>query len=254
MRGNRRGGHKGLEFGGSGEDSFVAVVVTKLTGALLFILLLTMVIMALIPKANERPSKRSTDPSEVAKLEIKTPERLPEALAGHPYLLALSAAGGSGDLQWSFSGTLPEGIQFDSKLGRLEGTPKHGTPKPAALTLRVTDGGQHAAQLTQLTVYQSDLPLSTPVWWKPGIPPIPWRAWLEQGFGFLVLMLIHTIGMNTVGSLQRWSVGAIDDDPDSDPQERLAVIRRFTLYRWIVRLASLAAMALLVAWLVLNRV
>ena len=31
---------RGMEFGGSGEDSFVAVVVTKLTGALLFILLL----------------------------------------------------------------------------------------------------------------------------------------------------------------------------------------------------------------------
>ena len=40
MRRSRRGGHHpGLEFGGSGEDSFVAVVVTKLTGALLFILL-----------------------------------------------------------------------------------------------------------------------------------------------------------------------------------------------------------------------
>ena len=39
MRRSRRGGHHGPEFGGSGEDSFVAVVVTKLTGALLFILL-----------------------------------------------------------------------------------------------------------------------------------------------------------------------------------------------------------------------
>ncbi len=39
MRRNRRNGHSGMEFGGSGEDSFVAVVVTKLTGALLFILL-----------------------------------------------------------------------------------------------------------------------------------------------------------------------------------------------------------------------
>ncbi len=51
MRRSRRGGGSGAEFGGSGEDSFVAVVVTKLTGALLFILLLTMVIMALLPKA-----------------------------------------------------------------------------------------------------------------------------------------------------------------------------------------------------------
>src|SRR6516165_5336214 len=51
MRRSRRGRGSHLEFGGSGEDSFVAVVVTKLTGALLFILLLAMVIMALLPKA-----------------------------------------------------------------------------------------------------------------------------------------------------------------------------------------------------------
>ena len=51
MRRSRRGGGSSSEFGSSGEDSFVAVVVTKLTGALLFILLLTMVIMALLPKA-----------------------------------------------------------------------------------------------------------------------------------------------------------------------------------------------------------
>ena len=253
MRGNRRGGHKGLEFGGSGEDSFVAVVVTKLTGALLFILLLTMVIMALIPKAVDLPSKGSQNPSEAAKLEIKTPERLPEALAGHPYVLAMAATGGSGDLQWSIVGPLPEGLAFDAKSGRLEGTPKNGTPEPVSLTLRVTDGEQHAARSTQLLVYQSDKPLATPVWWKPGIPPIPWRAWLEQGFGFLVLLLIHTIGMNTVGSLQRWSLAAVDDDPNADPQDRPALLRRFAIYRCTVRLASLAAAATLAVWLVSNR-
>ncbi len=59
MRRSRRNGHAGLEFGGSGEDSFVAVVVTKLTGALLFILLLTMVIMALLPKAVDLPSSEN---------------------------------------------------------------------------------------------------------------------------------------------------------------------------------------------------
>ena len=55
MRRARRGAVSGLEFASSGEDSFVAVVVTKLTGALLFILLLTMVIMALVPKAADSP-------------------------------------------------------------------------------------------------------------------------------------------------------------------------------------------------------
>src|SRR3954449_9224274 len=102
MRRNRRNGHSGMEFGGSGEDSFVAVVVTKLTGALLFILLLTMVIMALIPKAvdlpagGERGSKPETNP-----LAIATPETLPEAIAGHPYVVSLAATGGKGAPRWS---------------------------------------------------------------------------------------------------------------------------------------------------------
>ena len=59
MRRARGRGFSGPEFGGSGEDSFVAVVVTKLTGALLLILLLTMVIMALLPKAIDSPGPGS---------------------------------------------------------------------------------------------------------------------------------------------------------------------------------------------------
>ena len=93
MRRTRRGGSHGLEFGGSGEDSFVAVVVTKLTGALLFILLLTMVIMVLIPKAIDLPASppRAGDaPAEnLEPLTITTAEGLPEAIAGRPYTLAL---------------------------------------------------------------------------------------------------------------------------------------------------------------------
>src|SRR3954470_6361194 len=91
MRRSRRNGHSGLEFGGSGEDSFVAVVVTKLTGALLFILLLTMVIMALLPKAIDLPASggRGEVAEESRPLAIATPGELPEAIAGRPYLVAL---------------------------------------------------------------------------------------------------------------------------------------------------------------------
>src|SRR3954454_11451159 len=99
MRRSRRNGHAGLEFGGSGEDSFVAVVVTKLTGALLFILLLTMVIMALLPKSVDLPSSAAKAPAagpEAAPLAIATPGELPEAIAGRPYQLALAATGGRG--------------------------------------------------------------------------------------------------------------------------------------------------------------
>src|SRR5260370_665757 len=82
----------------SDEDSFVAVVVTKLTGALLFILLLTMVIMALLPKAvdlegrDQTRAETGSDPGR-APLRIATPPQLPDAVAGRPYLLALAAVG-----------------------------------------------------------------------------------------------------------------------------------------------------------------
>src|SRR5215469_4963417 len=114
MRRSRRGGHGGIEFGGSGEDSFVAVVVTKLTGALLFILLLTMVIMALIPKAMDLPSKAGSaaGETEAPKLEITTSESLPEAIAGRPYELALAANGGKGKLRWAVVGDLPKGLEL----------------------------------------------------------------------------------------------------------------------------------------------
>src|SRR6476620_5964069 len=107
MRRSRRGGHGGMEFGGSGEDSFVAVVVTKLTGALLFILMLTMVIMALLPKAVDlvppgaRNSGMGADGKVLQPLAITTPESLPEAIAGRPYSIAMAANGGRGALRWT---------------------------------------------------------------------------------------------------------------------------------------------------------
>jgi preprotein translocase subunit SecG len=246
MSRNRRGGHSGLEFGGSGEDSFVAVVVTKLTGALLFILLLTMIIMALLPKAVDLPSDQSPRPTD--ELTVATPETLPEAIAGRPYRLALAATGGKGALRWSISGNLPDGLALASETGRIEGTPLKGTPEPAEVTLSVTDGTSRAMQATRLVVYQSDRPLTTPAWWKPGIPPVPWRAWLEQGFGFFVLWLVHVVGMNTISSLERWSIASADSDPGQEP-ERRDVPRRFTIYRTVVRLASLSAAVALAVWL-----
>lgn len=255
MRHSRRNSHSGMEFGGSGEDSFVAVVVTKLTGALLFILLLTMVIMALIPKAVDLPQSapRSEGSETPAPLAIATPETLPEAIVGHPYLLALAATGGRGPLTWSIDGKLPEGLEFDPASARLQGTPLKGTPSPVALTLRVRDGSDRASQPVRLVVYQSDAPLTTPAWWKPGVPPIPWRAWLEQGFGFLLLWLVHLVSMNTVSSLERWSLSALATEPATTEAETLALRRRFRVYRMTLRLATLAATAALAAWLMTQR-
>lgn len=256
MRRHRRGGGSSMEFGGSGEDSFVAVVVTKLTGALLFILLLTMVIMALLPKAVDvagHSRARRDDDAARRPLKIKTPEALPEAIAGRPYAVAMAAEGGDGPLRWSLDGELPKGLSFDAETGLLSGTPTEGTPKPLNLAIRVGDGEEIAAGSLALVVYQSDVPLSTPAWWKPGVPPIPWRAWLDQGVGFLILWLVHLVGMSTLASLERQSGSgamslAVEGDADANAHAALAS-KRFALYRALVRLGTFSAMIALAGWL-----
>jgi hypothetical protein len=252
MRRNRRGGGSGLEFGSSGEDSFVAVVVTKLTGALLFILLLTMVIMALLPKAVDLAppgdNAREGAQTDSVPLSITTPEALPEAIAGRPYAIALAAAGGRGPLHWNVEGSLPEGLTFDAASGVLQGTPAKGTPQPLSLSIRVSDGDSIATGSTRLVVYQSDKPLFTPAWWKPGLPPVPWRAWLDQGVGFLVLWLIHLIGMSTLATLERTALPVTVALKEVNAGS-LIVGRRYTIYRNFMRLGTFSAMLVLGVWL-----
>ena len=118
-------------------------------------------------------------------------------------MVALAATGGKGAPRWSVDGPLPAGLSFDPSSGQIRGTPRAGTAKPAALVLRVGDGDEQVSRPARLVVYQSDKPLTTPAWWKPGIPPVPWRAWLEHGFGFLVLWLVYLVSMNAIASLER---------------------------------------------------
>jgi len=244
MRRSRRGGHSGMEFGGSGEDSFVAVVVTKLTGALLFILLLTMVIMALLPKAIDLPSsERPSGDQPSIPLAISTPADLPEAIAGRPYALALASKGGRGEVRWAVEGKLPEGLEFDAEAGVLRGTPSKGTPEPISLVLRASDDSGRVAGQARLVVYQPDRPLTVPSKWLPALPPIPWREWFDQGFGFLVLALVHLVGMNALGSLECRKLA------DLGPGEDAPGLRRFSLYRWVLRLATLGSAAALALWL-----
>jgi hypothetical protein len=61
---------------------------------------------------------------------------------------------------------------------------------------------------------------------------------MQQGFGFLLLLLVHLVGMSALAGLERG---------------RSEAWRRFAAYRAIVRLASLAAAVGLAAWLVLQR-
>jgi len=248
MRRSRRGGHSGMEFGGSGEDSFVAVVVTKLTGALLFILLLTMVIMALLPKAIDLPASAGKDKAsgpDSPPLTIATPGELPEAIAGRPYAVALAASGGRGPLRWSVDGKLPEGLAFDAGSGQIRGTPSKGTPEPVPLVLRVADGSGsgegRSSRAARLVVYRPDRPLAMPSRWMPALPPIPWREWVDQGFGFLVLALVHTVGMGALDALGRRRIAAGEEEGDA------ATRRRFLAYRTALRLATVGS-ALALAW------
>lgn len=254
MRRSRRGGGSSSEFGGSGEDSFVAVVVTKLTGALLFILLLTMVIMALLPKAvdleNGEKSASKPDGAEGRPLRVATPSRLPEAVAGRSYLLALAATGGHGALHWSVDQTLPDWLTLDEATGQLAGTPTKATDEPLALDIRVSDGTQTASQPALLHVLPFQAPLAASAWLKQNLHAVPWRAWLEQGVGFLVLWLVHLLGMNLLANLERTSLEESVVAQDHETAQ-LSVHKRFATYRLVVRLATLTAVVSLAVWLFL---
>jgi hypothetical protein len=81
---------------------------------------------------------------------------------------------------------------------------------------------------------------------------VPWRAWLEQGVGFLVLWLVHLVGMNLLANAERGSLQeALDfESPDS---AQVTVRKRFASYRLVIRFATLAAMLALLGWLVVAR-
>jgi hypothetical protein len=243
MRRGRRGSHSPLEFGGSGEDSFVAVVVTKLTGALLFILLLSLVIMALLPKAAEMPRGSETSAPASETLTITSPEQLPEAISGRPYRLALAASGGGGPRSWALDGELPDGLAFDPATATITGTPKAGTPRPVPLVARVTDGRSRDSRQLLLTIYRPDGPLSLPSPLSRHITGPAVARWLEQGFGFVLLWLIHFLGMSVLGRLERRAIAWTSDGQGAAP------IGRFTAYRWVLRVATLASALALAGWL-----
>lgn len=253
MRRSRRGGHSGLEFGGSGEDSFVAVVVTKLTGALLFILLLAMVIMALLPKVDPDRAGRETQSAGAAAgepLKIATPGTLPDAVAGRPYVIVLAATGGHGPPRWRVEGKLPDGLSIDGSTGRIAGTPARETATPIAFQVAADDGTDVARQAIQLAVLPSMAPSTPGAWWKPRWPAlaVAWRSWLEQGVGFLVLWLVHLLGMNLLANLQRHSTDQLALAGEAGAAQP-ALDRRFGTYRLLVRLTTLSATVALAVWL-----
>ena len=93
-------------------------------------------------------------------------------------------------------------------------------------------------------VYQPDRPLTVPSKWKPALPPIPWREWLDQGFGFLVLALVHVVGMGALGSLERRALAVVRPGG-----RRPRSAAGSSLYRTILRLATVGSAVALAAWL-----
>jgi Putative Ig domain len=198
-----------------------------------------------LPKAIDLPASggKTSDGQESLPLAIATPGELPEAIAGRSYAVALASRGGRGPVRWAVDGKLPEGLEFDPEAGLLRGTPSKGTPDPVSLVLRASDDSDRVASPARLVVYQPDRPLTMPSRWKPALPPIPWREWFDQGFGFLVLALIHMVGMNVLGSLERRSLA------DSEPEGVETARRRFFLYRGVLRIATLGSAIALALWL-----
>ncbi len=244
MRSRRRGRSAAWDFPSSGEDSFVAVVVTKLTGALLFILMLSMVILALIPRSDpnaEPQSSKDLGPVEsvASPIQITTPARLPDAVEGRPYRLALASRGGRADseIEWGIDGSLPIGLTLDQRLGILEGIPgpeleSESDPTPreeptvVGFEVEVSDGHSRDRRRVRLTILPAIV--NTPST-HARVAVVPtWEHWLRHGFGFLVLLAVHSLAIRVVGQTRSPRVSAA---------------------RWIIRVASVIAAGSLAIWI-----
>lgn len=242
MRRSRRGGGFHQELGGSGEDSFVAVVVTKLTGALLFILLLTMVIMALVPKADEAAAQAQAKEKSEPGLILELPESLPEAIAGRAYQYTFSVRGSStGKLQWSITEPMPAGLVLNAEQGSVYGQISEGSEDGHLLTVQVTDGQQVASGQTRLPV------------WNPKVAQenalkraaldranTSLKSWFSQGFGLAMIWLGHLSGL---GVIHRLESGVQDDGTNSNEKG----YGRFRGYRLVIWLMSFLCSGIVLA-------
>jgi hypothetical protein len=181
-------------------------------------------------------------------LQITTPDVLPEAITGRPYGLAFAAAGASGPVSWRLEGELPPGLRFDGSRGAIEG--KVQGRGSAARTVRVvaTDAAaRQVAKTVHLGVFDPSGPqllaLRVPRW----VPVVSWRGWLESGFGFVVIVLVHMVAMQGLGVLEaRASVVSAGPEQTTAGSNHL---RRFGVYRMILRLTTLGSLAGLAGWM-----
>ena len=242
MRRSRRGGGFHQEFGGSGEDSFVAVVVTKLTGALLFILLLTMAIMALIPKAEEAGKIRSTDEKKSAGLVLNLPKELPEGIDQRSYQYTFSVRGEStGPLVWAIEGNLPEGLTFDSQSGQISGRADVEKTETTDLKVQVSDGQHVASGSTHLSVWKPDTTFSaledSAEKDQAKIPEQLLQHLIANGFGFALIWLGHFSGMGVIHRFENeFQSNQIQSDTNGN---------RFRTYRILLWLLTLICTGLI---------
>ena len=143
---------------------------------------------------------------------------------------------------------------LDEANGRITGTPSRPTDQPMAFRVSAEDGTDVASQAIQLAVLPSLSPTTPGAWWKPRWPAVAvaWRSWLEQGIGFLVLWLVHLLGMNLLANLERHSTEEVVLAGEAGTA-RLSLHKRFGTYRILVRLATLSATIALAAWMALSR-
>jgi hypothetical protein len=99
-------------------------------------------------------------------------------------------------------------------------------------------------------VLPSQVPSTTGAWLNHHLRTVPWTAWLEHGVGFLVLWLVHLLGMNLLASVER---GSLEESMLVQGHEnaQISVNKRFASYRLLVRVATLTAMIGLALWLFL---
>ena len=66
---------------------------------------------------------------------------------------------------------------------------------------------------------------------------VAWRGWLEHGIGFLVLWLVHLLGMNLLANLER---GSLEESAvaQGNGTAEVSVQKRFVTYRLLVRLTT----------------
>jgi hypothetical protein len=116
----------------------------------------------------------------------------------------------------------------------------------------VSDEIDAVAQPLILTVLPSHSQEARSAWWRRRLNRVDLGTWLEQGVGFLVLWLVHLLGMNLLANIERNSLDGSHLEHASEESQRLAQ-RRYAVYRLLVRLTTITAMAGLALWMVFAR-